>query len=158
MKRKSPTPSLPFSPRLLLRPLPDIFLRHVGLGTPFSPSLYKRPYTLPMEIYTYLSYRRKINETDVSYTYNLQKVWDRQLWVAEWKWLLTINLYSIYNSNDQRRFLNTMECDHRGKGQGKRTILRYFIFLHRSLRLANNLRRNHLHAQPFKLRRGQYVN
>ena len=26
-----------------------------------------------------------------------------------------------------------MECDHRGKGQGKRTILRYFIFLHRSL-------------------------
>ena len=41
---------------------------------------------------------------------------------------------------------------------GKRTILRYFIFLHRSLsyrsfRLANNLRRNHLHAQPFKLRR-----
>ena len=78
MKRKSQTLSLPFSRRFLLRPLPDIFLRHVGLGSPSTPSLYKRPYMLPMEIYTYLSYRRKINETDVSYTYNLQKVWDRQ--------------------------------------------------------------------------------
>ena len=35
-------------------------------------------------------------------TCNLQKVWD------------DINLYSIYNSNYQRRFfINTMECDHR---------------------------------------------
>ena len=25
----------------------------------------------------------------------------------------------IYNSNDQRRFANTMECDHRGKGEEK---------------------------------------
>ena len=55
-----------------------------------------------------------------------------------------------------------MECDYRGKGKGKRTILRYFIFLDRSFslrsfRLANNLLRNHLYAQPFKLRRG-YVN
>ena len=79
MKRKSQTLSLPFSRRLLLRPLPDIFLRHVGLGSPSTPSLYKRPYMLPMEIYTYLSYRRKINETDVSYTYNFQNVWDKQL-------------------------------------------------------------------------------
>ena len=28
-------------------------------------------------------------------------------------------LYSIYNSNDQRRFFNTMESDHHGKGEGK---------------------------------------
>ena len=27
-------------------------------------------------------------------------------------------LYSIYNSNDQRRFFNTMESDHHGKGEG----------------------------------------
>ena len=94
------------------------------------PTTHDPRHLATLEIYTY---RRKINETGVSYTYNLQKVWDKQLWLAEWKWLLTINLYSIYNSNDQRRFLNTMECDHRGKGQGKRTILRYFIFLHRSL-------------------------
>ena len=40
-----------------------------------------------------------------------------------------LNLYSIYNPNDQRTFFNTMECDHRGKGEGKGTILRYFIFL-----------------------------
>ena len=31
---------------------------------------------LPMKIYPYLSYRREINETDVNYTCNLQKVWD----------------------------------------------------------------------------------
>ena len=29
-----------------------------------------------MKIYLYLSYRREINETDVNYTCNLQKVWD----------------------------------------------------------------------------------
>ena len=59
-----------------------------------------------------------------------------QLWLAEWKWLLDIDLYWIYNSSDQRRFFNTMECDHREKsekGEGKRTILRNFIFLDRSL-------------------------
>ena len=29
-----------------------------------------------MKIYPYPSYRREINETDVTYTCNLQKVWD----------------------------------------------------------------------------------
>ena len=29
-----------------------------------------------LRIYPYLSYRREINETDVNYTCNLQKVWD----------------------------------------------------------------------------------
>ena len=29
-----------------------------------------------MKIYPYQSYRREINETDVNYTYNWQKVWD----------------------------------------------------------------------------------
>ena len=29
-----------------------------------------------MKIYPYLSYRREIIETDVNYTWNLQKVWD----------------------------------------------------------------------------------
>ena len=29
-----------------------------------------------MKIYPYLSYRREINETDVNYTCNWQKVWD----------------------------------------------------------------------------------
>ena len=28
-----------------------------------------------------------------------------------------MNLYSIYNCNDQLRFFNTMECDHREKGE-----------------------------------------
>ena len=116
--------------RLLLRPLPDIFLRHVGLGSPLTPSL---PYMLPMEIYTYLSCRRKINETDVSYTYNLQKVGiDSSDWLNGSGCSLLIFTRSTI-PYDQRRFLNMMERDHRGKGQGKRTILKYFIFLHRSL-------------------------
>ena len=72
-----------------------------------------------MKIYPYLSYRREINETDVNDACNLQNV------------LLFINLYSIYNSNDQLRFFNTMECDHREKREKKRTILRYFISLDR---------------------------
>ena len=118
MKRKSATPWLPFSSPLLLRRLPDISTWDLD---PLS-------HDHRVKIYTYLSYRRKINETDVSHTYNLQKVWDRQLWLAEWKWLLTINLNSIYNSNDQRRFLNRMEWDHRGKGQGKRIILNVDFF------------------------------
>ena len=71
MKRKSPTAFSSSSSRY--------FLSHVGLGSPFTPSLYKRHYMLPMKIYTYLSYRRKIDQTDVSHKYNLQKVWDRQL-------------------------------------------------------------------------------
>ena len=46
-----------------------------------------------------------------------------------------LNLYSIYNFNDQRRLVNTIV----GKGRGGG--------------LFNSIRRNHLHAQPFKLRR-----
>ena len=34
-----------------------------------------------------------------------------------------IYLYSIYNSNDQWRFFNMMELDHRKKGKGKRQLL-----------------------------------
>ena len=91
-----------------------------------------------MKIYPYLSDRREINETDVKYveTWNLQKVWDGSDSLKGNSCLL-FNLYLIYNSNDQRRFLNTMECDHRRKGEGKRgekrTILSYFIFLDRTL-------------------------
>ena len=128
------------------------FLSHVGLGSPFTPSLYKRHYMLPMKIYPYLSYRREINETDVNYTCNLQKVWDSSDSLNGNSCSL-FRPYSIYNSNNQWRFFNTMECDHREKGKGKRTIFRYFIFLDRSFRSLITLRRNHLHSQPFKLRR-----
>ena len=75
MKRKSPTPWLPFS-RLLLRPLPDISLATWDLGPLSQHHCIKD--ILPMKIYPYLSDRREINETDVKYveTCNLQKVWD----------------------------------------------------------------------------------
>ena len=66
MKRKSQTPWLSFSLRLLLRPLSDISLDTWDLA-PLSHHHYKRPYMLPMEIYTYLNYCRKINETDMLY-------------------------------------------------------------------------------------------
>ena len=86
-----------------------------------------------MKIYPYLrypSYRREINEPDVNYTCNLQKVWDSSESLnGNSCSLLIYDL--IYNSNDQQRFFNTMECDHREKGEGKRKILRYFIFLDR---------------------------
>ena len=109
---------------------------------------------LPMKIYPYLSYRREINETDVNYTCNLQKVWDSSDSLNGNSCSL-FHLYSIYNSNDQWRFFNTMECDHREKGKGKVQFLGIswnFIFLDRSFR-SLTLRRNHLHSQPFKLRR-----
>ena len=71
-----------------------------------------------MTIYPYLSYRREINETDVNYNCNLQEVWDNSDSLNE-LYLLTVYLYSIYNSNGQWRFFNMMECDHREKGKGK---------------------------------------
>ena len=72
MKRKSPTPWLPFS-RLLLRPLPDISLATWDLG-PFLQH-YCIKDMLPMKIYLYLSDHPEVNETDVKYveTCNLQK-------------------------------------------------------------------------------------
>ena len=74
MKRKSLIPWLPFSSRLLLRPLPDISLAMSDLAPLSQHHCIKD--MLPMKIYPYLSYRREINETDVNYTCNLQKVWD----------------------------------------------------------------------------------
>ena len=63
---------------------------------------------------------------------NLQKVWDSS---DSLNGLAAhyYSLFDLYNSSDQRRFFNTMECEHREKGEAKRTILRYFIFLDRSL-------------------------
>ena len=81
-----------------------------------------------MKIYPCLSYRREINETNVNYTLQLAEDMG-QLWLAEWKWLLTINLYLIYNSSDQRKFFNTMECDHREKSEkGKRKKDNFEVF------------------------------
>ena len=39
-----------------------------------------------------------------------------------------IYLYSIYNSNDQWRFFNMMECDHREKGKRKGQFLGILYF------------------------------
>ena len=69
---------MPFSSRLLLRPLPDyISLATWALATFSQHHCIKSiKDMLRMKIYPYLSYRREINETDVNYTCNLQKVWD----------------------------------------------------------------------------------
>ena len=84
MKRKSPTPWLPFSSRLLLRPRPDISLATWDLDPLFSPSLYKRSYMLPMKIYAYLSYRRENKR--IRRKFNVQFAESMGLlWLAEWK-------------------------------------------------------------------------
>ena len=75
-----------------------------------------------LRIYPYLSYRREINETDVNYTCNLQKVWDSSDSLNGNSCSL-FHLYSIYNSSDQWRFFNTMESDHRTKGREKGQFL-----------------------------------
>ena len=85
-----------------------------------------------MKIYPYQSYRREINETDVNYTCNWQKVWysSDSLNGNGCSLLIFIRSTIPLISKD---FFNTMECDHSEKGEGKRTILRYFTFLDRSL-------------------------
>ena len=71
-----------------------------------------------MKVYPYLSYCREINETDVNYTYNWEKVWYSSE-LAEWKWLLTINLYSFDNSFwSAQIFLGRMEKLESGTGSG----------------------------------------
>ena len=56
----------------------------------------------PVKIYPY---RREINETDVNYTCNLQKVWDSSDSLNGNSCSL-FHLYSMYNSNDQWGFFN----------------------------------------------------
>ena len=96
---------------------------------------------LLMKIYPYLSSCRGINETDVKYveTCNLQKVWDsfdslNGNSCLPYLIFILLRFTIPVISGD---FFNTMECDHRRKGEGKRgekrTILSYFIFLDRTL-------------------------
>ena len=119
MKRKSPTPSLPYSSPLLLRPLPDISLATWDLD-PLSHHHCIKDITCCRW--------RFINETDVSHTFNLQKVWDQQLWL-----LIFIRSTIPMISGD---FLTRWNAITVGKGRG---ILQYFIFLHRSLRPVSNV-------------------
>ena len=87
MKRKSPTPWLPFS-RLLLRPFLNISLATWDLE-PLSQHHWIKD-MLPMKIYPYLSDPRN-KKTDVN---------------------LNLFQWSV-------EFFNSMECDHRGKEEGK---------------------------------------
>ena len=73
MKRKSPTPWLPFSSRLLLRPLTDISLATWDLD-PFH--CIKDIICCGWRFIHTWAIAAKINETDVNLTCNLQKVWD----------------------------------------------------------------------------------
>ena len=91
----------------------------MGLGSPFTISLYKRHVADEDLSIPELSPRSKRNRRKLCLQLAESMV---QLWLAEWKWLLTINLYSIYNSSDQRRFFlarwNAITVRNgRGKGQ-----------------------------------------
>ena len=46
-----------------------------------------------------------------------------------------------------------MQCDHREKGEGKRTNFQVFHIFGQKFWVSITLRRNHLHSQPFKLKR-----
>ena len=105
-----------------------------------------------MKIYSYLSYRREMNETDVYYTCNLQKVWDSSdslngnscsLFIFIWSTIPMISgdFLTLWNAITVR------------KGREKDNF-RYFIFLDRSFR-SLTLWRKHLHSQPSP---GLYVN
>ena len=95
MKRKSSTPWLPFWSSSWY------FLSYVRLGSPFTTSLYKRHVADEDLSIPELSPRNKRNRRKLYLQLAESMV---QLWLAEWKWLLTINLYSIDNSFHQRRF------------------------------------------------------
>ena len=79
-----------------------------------------------MQIYPYLSYSRKINETNVQYTCNFQRVWDSYDSLNGTSCSLLIFIRSIIPmiSGD----FNTMECDHRQKGEGKGQFAVFHIF------------------------------
>ena len=112
-----------------------------------------------MKIYPYLSDRRQNNNTGVKYveTCNLQKVWESSDSLNGNSCFTMINLYSICNSNDQRRIFKMTECNHRGKGERnevkKEQICPISYFWIRSL----SLRRNHLHTN-LQVKARLYVN
>ena len=149
MKRKSPT-WLPFSSQLLLYPLPDISLATWDLAPLSQHHCIKD--MLPMKIYPYLSYRREINETDVNYTCNLQKVWDSSDSLNGNSCSLFIFIRSTIPmiSGD---FLTRWNAITMRKGRKKGIFHILGCFSWRSFR-SLTLWRNHLHSQPFKLRRG----
>ena len=76
MKRKSPTPWLPFSSRLLLRPRPDISLATWDLDPLFHHHCIKEIISCRWRFMHTWAIAAKINESGVNLTCNLQKVWD----------------------------------------------------------------------------------
>ena len=66
--------------------------------------------------------------------------------------------------NDQRRFFNTMECNQREKGEGKRTILRFIsyfwieVFLKKVLDLSSYLTKEPASFPTFQVKGELYVN
>ena len=101
------------------------FLSHVGLGSPFTTSLYKRhladeDLSIPEWSSRNKRNRRKINAWNSSDSLNGYSCSPLIFIRFTIPWSVEI-FYS-----------NTMECNHRGQGEGKwgekRTILSYFIF------------------------------
>ena len=122
MKRKSATIAL-FTASSLSSSW--FFLSHAGLGSPFTTSLYKtHNYCRWRFVHTW-AIAAKMNETGVKYVETGNSQNEN---IAAYSYY---NLYWISNSSDQRGFFNTMECDHRGKGEGKwgekRTISYFYI-------------------------------
>ena len=141
------------------------FLSYVGLGSPFTTSLYKTR-MLPMKIYPCLSYHREINETNVNYTCNWQKVWDSSDSLNGNGCTLLIFIWSTIPliSGDFLTRWNaiTVRSLRKGKEKGQFWGISYFwieVFLKEVLGLFRSLtlRRNHLRS-TFQVKARLYVN
>ena len=128
------------------------FFSHVGLDQgPLSQNHCTKD-MLPMKIYPYQSYRREIIETEVNYTCNWQKVWDSSDSLNGNSCSLLFFIWSTIPmiSGD---FLTRWNAITMRKGRKKGIFHILGCFSWRSFR-SLTLWRNHLHSQPFKLRRG----
>ena len=139
MKRISPTP---WSSRLL-RPLP------VGLGSPFTTSLYKRHFADEDLSIPELSPRNKRNRRKLFLQFE-ESV--GQLWLAEWKSSCSLFIFIRSTvpmiSGDFLTRWNAITV-RKGREKGQFLGISYFWI---EVCFSFTLRRNHLHSQPFKLR------
>ena len=121
----------------------------VGLGSPFTTSLYKRHFADEDLSIPELSQRNKRNETDVNYTCNLQKVWDSSDSLNGNSCSLFIFIRSTIPmiSGDFLTWWNAITV-RKGREKGQFLGISYFWM---EVLGRYYLTQEHLHSQPFKL-------
>ena len=114
-------------------------------------------------IYPYLSYRREINETDVNYTLNLQKVWDSSDSLNGNSCSLLIFIRSGYKWMISRDFLTRWNAINVRKGREKGQFwgISYFwieVFLKEVFGLSSYLRKEPASFPTFQVKTKLFVN